>query len=44
MAKAEGWPCVPMTDQPQQLNVASAVQTMLAALADRDILPMEPVK
>jgi hypothetical protein len=44
IAEAEGWPCVTMTDQPQELNVACAVQTTLDALADRGILPMESVR
>ena len=43
-ADTEGWPRVAMTDRPQNLNVTSAVQVVLDALADRGILPVESVR
>jgi hypothetical protein len=43
-AETEGWPSVTMTDRPQDLNVTSAVQTVLDALATRGILPMESMR
>jgi hypothetical protein len=44
IAETEGWPCVTMTDQPTELNVKSAVETMLDALVDQGFLPTEPVR
>jgi hypothetical protein len=44
IAETEGWPHVAMTDRPRALNVASAVQAVLDALAGRGILPMASVR
>jgi hypothetical protein len=44
IGEAEGWPRVTMTSRPQRLNVALAVETVLDALADREILSREPAR
>jgi len=44
IGEAEGWPRVTMTSRPRGLNVALAVETVLEALADREILSREPAR